>query len=132
MIGIHSNVFSRALSRKVLIPNDLSFTFGGMCFVNWDFSGDDHFEFVFDKDSVVRVHTIPRLVQRQFIYQAETEGMFPRPLTPPKLDSVVANLTRACGGNVYHKRVADITASSVWNDNVSCHPNYRLHIDFVC
>lgn len=44
--------------------------------------------------------------------------------------------TVVCGENVlvcvHNKRVADISASSVWNDNVSCHPNYGLNIDFVC
>ena len=49
----------------------------------------------------------------EFVYHADREGRFPPPLFPPKLDGVIAHLTRECGGNVHDQGLVNVTASSV-------------------
>ena len=50
--------------------------------------------------------------KQDFVYHADGEGHFPPPLFPPKLDGVIAYLTRECGGNVHERRVVNVTVSS--------------------
>ena len=50
--------------------------------------------------------------KQEFVYHADREGLFAPPLAPPKLDGVIAHLTREFCGNVHDKGVVNVTASS--------------------
>ena len=54
--------------------------------------------------------------KQEFVYHADQEGQSPPPLFPPKLNGVIAHLTREFGGNVHDKGIVDVTASSVIDD----------------
>ena len=58
--------------------------------------------------------------QQEFVYHEDREGQFPPPLFPPKLDGVIAYLTRECGGNVHDRGSVDVTANSAYEN---CRPN---------
>ena len=55
----------------------------------------------------------PRPSEHQFVFycQADRGGQVP-PLFPPKLDGVIAHLTRECGGNVHDKGIVNVTATT--------------------
>ena len=54
--------------------------------------------------------------KQEFVYQEDREEAIPPPLAPPKLDGIIAHLTRECGGNVHDKGVVNVMASS-FNDS---------------
>ena len=55
--------------------------------------------------------------KQEFVYHADREGQSPPPLFPPKLDGVIAYLTREFGGNVHDKGIVNVTASNVRRDH---------------
>ena len=52
-------------------------------------------------------------LEGEFVYQAELETVVPPPLLSPKLEGIIAHLTRACGGNVHDKGIVDVTGNSL-------------------
>ena len=55
----------------------------------------------------------PRLPERVFVYRADREEQVPPPLISPKLDGIIAHLTRDYGGNVHDKGIVNITVKDV-------------------
>ena len=54
--------------------------------------------------------------KRKFVYHADKEGQSPPPLFPPKLDGIIAHLTRECGGNVHDKGIVGILGIKGYGD----------------
>ena len=54
-----------------------------------------------------------RLPKQEFVYHADREGQSPPPVFHPKLDGIIAYLTRRFGGNVHDKGIVNVTTNSV-------------------
>ena len=54
----------------------------------------------------------PEPREQEFAYQADKEGLSPPPLFPPKLDGVIAHLTRRYGGKVHDRGIINVSGSA--------------------
>ena len=69
-----------------------------------------------------------RSSKQEFVYQVESEGVFPPALFPPKLGGIIAHLTRECGGNVRDSGIVNVTARSVSWANSDCQSSFAQQL----